>query len=428
MSAGLGSTDDPRALVPGAPETIVEHVRTLLDQAGQFEGVGATLSGFGVPGWQGAASDAFGELIEWLPPQWLKAADSLSSAASGLTHYADTLRWAQDQAGEAIELWHEGERALDRAAETAAEEAVEAAAQAEQLRQQGEQLRQQARDVLDRARDQLERQALDAARLIGTIGAVTDGAIAGLVEAIAVGWDATGSSSVATGEIGSRFIPAEHGKLGRYRQYAYLLHQVAEGKLTKGDLTLTGKFETMIGTENNFQAVLNKTGLNVELESITGIRSTATGRADWGPLGLDGKAEGTFGTRGRAGLKLGKDGLDAKAGVFAGARGSVRGAADIGGVGAGATAEGWAGVGAEAGLNLGKGEDGKFHIKGNAGLAVGLGGEIGFDLQIDAGKVADTAKSAGHAIGNGIEAAGESIQDFGEGVQDVGKSIKGLFG
>ncbi|GHF11254.1 hypothetical protein GCM10017786_51240 [Amycolatopsis deserti] len=429
MSAELGSTNDPRALVPGSPETIVEHVRTLLDQAKQFEGVGSKLAGFSVPGWQGAASDAFGELVDWLPPQWLKAADSLAAAAGGLNHYADTLRWAQEQAQEAIELWDSGRRALDRAAEQAVEDAAEEAVrQAEQLRQQGEQLQQQARDVLDRAREQLERQAADAARVIGTIEAATGSAIGGLVDAITSGWDASGSSSIKTWEYGNKYIPPEHGKLGRYRYYAYLLHQVAEGKLQKGDLTLTGKLETMVGIESNFQAALNKKGLILELETIDGIKSTATGRVDYGVLGLDGKAEAMFGVRGRAGLKATKEVLEAKAGVFAGARGSVRGAVDVGGVGAGGTAEGWAGLGAEAGFTVGKGEDGKFHIKGNAGLALGLGGELGFDLQVDGHKVAETAKSATNAIGDGIEAAGEGIKDFGEDVTDVGKSLKGLFG
>ncbi|MDQ0378292.1 putative T7SS-secreted protein [Amycolatopsis thermophila] len=433
MSADLGSTDDPRALVPGSPETIVEHVKALLAQAGQFEGVGAKLSGFGVPGWLGAASDAFGELVDRLPPQWLRAADSLTDAASGLSHYADTLRWAQHQAGEAIELWNDGQRALDRAADKAIEEAAEdaveqAARQAEQLRQRGEQLQQQAREVLDRAREQLDRQALAAARVIGAIDASAAGAITGLVDAITSGWDASGSSSVKTWEYGNKFIPPEHGKLGRYRYYAYLLHQVSEGKLQKGDLELTGKLETMVGIEDNFQAALNKKGLTVELETIIGVKSTATGRVDYGILGLDGKAEATFGTRGRAGLKINKQGLEGKAGVFAGARGSVRGAVDVGGVGAGATAEGWAGLGAEAGFKLGEGDDGKFHIKGNAGVALGLGGEVGFDLQIDGHKVADTARSATHAIGNGVEAVGDGIQDLGEGVSGVGKSIKGLFG
>ncbi|OXM74651.1 MULTISPECIES: WXG100 family type VII secretion target [Amycolatopsis] len=433
MSAELGSTDDPRALVPGSPETIVEHARTLLDQAKQFDGVGSKLAGFSVPGWQGAAADAFGELVDWLPPQWLKAADSLTAAAGGLDHYADTLRWAQEQAQEAIELWDSGRRALDRAAEQAVEQAVEDAAeeavqQAEQLRQQGEQLQEQAWEVLDRAREQLARQAAEAARAIGTIEAAAGSAIGGLVDAIASGWDATGSSSIKTWEYGNKFIPPEHGKLGRYRYYAYLLHQVAEGKLRKGDLTLTGRLETMVGIETNFQAALNNKGLILEMETIDGIKSTATGRVDYGVLGLDGKAEAMFGVRGRAGLKATKEVAEAKAGVFAGARGSVRGAVDVGGVGAGGTAEGWAGLGAEAGFTVGEGEDGKFHIKGNAGLALGLGGELGFDLQVDGHKVAETAKSATNAIGNGIEAAGEGIKDFGEDVADVGKSLKGLFG
>ncbi|HVV12608.1 putative T7SS-secreted protein [Amycolatopsis sp.] len=418
MSAGLGDTDDPRALIPGAPETIVEHVKTLVDKAAQVEGVGSELAGFTVPDWAGATADAFGELVDWLPAQWYAVSDSLTSAARGLTDYADTLRWAQEQAREAIELWNQGKQAVEDAAEQTAE----------QLRQHGEELKTHAQELLDRARDQLDRQAADSARVIGTIGAATGTAIDGLVKAISSGWQAEGSSSVTFDDSGTRFIPPEHGKLGRYRTYAYLLHQVSQGKLTKGDLTLSGKLETMVGIENNFQAALNKRGLTVELESITGIKVTATGRADYGILGLDGKAEGTFGTRGRAGLRIGKKGVEAKAGVFAGARGSVRGAVDVGGVGAGTTAEGWAGVGAEAAASVGIGDDGKFHLKGNVGASVGLGGEVGFDLQIDGHKVAETAESAAHGIGTGIEAAGDAVSGVGKDISGIGKSVKGLFG
>nr|WP_208407156.1 hypothetical protein [Amycolatopsis granulosa] len=407
-------------MIPGSPETIAEHVRTLLDQAEQFDGMGSKLSGFRVPGWQGAASDAFGELIQSLPPHWRKTSDSLSTVADGLSAYADTLHWAQRQAGEAIALWDDGERAHAQAAAQAAAGANEdTKQQAEHQRAQGDLLQQVAREVLDRAREQLERQAGDLMRVLGTVEDAVSSAIGGVLHSI---------TSPEDDEFGRKFIPPEHGKLSRYRFYAYLLHKVSDGTVTAGDLTLTGKLETMIGSENNFQAALNKKGLTLEVESINGFKTTATGRVDAGLLGLDGKAEGTFGVRGRAGVRLTKTALDAKAGVFAGARASVRGAADVGGIGVGTTAEGWAGVGAEAGFNLGMGEDGKFHLKGNVGAAVGLGGEVGFDLQVDGHKVAQTAKSATHAIGNGVEAVGDGIKDFGEGVSGVGKSLKGLFG
>ncbi|NIH77736.1 putative T7SS-secreted protein [Amycolatopsis viridis] len=420
MSAELGSTKDPRELIPGSPETIAEHVRTLLDQAEQFDGMGSKLSGFRVPGWQGAASNAFGELIQWLPPQWLKASDSLSTVADGLSAYADTLHWAQRQAGEAIATWDEGKRAQEQAAVQAAAGGTEdTQQQAEQKRAQGDLLQQVAQEILDRAREQLDRQAGDLMRMLGTVEAAAGTAIGGLLHAI---------TSPEDDEFGSKYIPPEHGKLSRYRYYAYLLHQVSDGTVTAGDLTLTGKLETMIGSENNFQAALNKKGLTLELESINGFKTTATGRVDTGVLGLDGKAEGTFGVRGRAGVRITKTALDAKGGVFAGARGSLRGAADVGGVGVGTTAEGWAGFGAEAGFNVGMGDDGKFHLKGNVGAAVGLGGELGFDLQVDGHKVAQTAKSATHAIGNGVEAVSEGVKDFGEGVSHVGQSLKGLFG
>ncbi|PLW71638.1 hypothetical protein C0036_16760 [Streptomyces sp. DJ] len=101
--------------------------------------------------------------------------------------------------------------------------------------------------------------------------------------------------------------------------------------------------------------------------------------------------------------------MQAGAEAFAGAKAGVAGGADIGGIGVGATAEGWAGVGAEAEASLGKGNDGKWHIGAHAGVALGLGGQVGFEFTVDPGKVTDTVGDAADALGDAAGAVGDAI-------------------
>lgn len=105
--------------------------------------------------WQGAAARAFHEKFSYEPGKWLTAADCLDAGANALDNYADTLRWAQRQAGEAIHQWNRAERATQRHKQAVAD----AAAHNEPpppFSDPGADGRQAARDTLARARTQLD--------------------------------------------------------------------------------------------------------------------------------------------------------------------------------------------------------------------------------------------------------------------------------
>lgn len=129
----------------------------------------------------------FRDKFSYEPPKWLTAGDSFDDASIALAGYADTLRWAQRQATQAIVLWEEGEAATRQAqsqhnaavAQANAQNLADAAAgnptvlQVAPFSDPGETVRRAARDTLDRARAQLAEAGDRAAE---TIRARTEGA------------------------------------------------------------------------------------------------------------------------------------------------------------------------------------------------------------------------------------------------------------
>lgn len=113
--AELGYTRDPRELVEGDPAAIEDNARVLRARAERAahagEGLRAIDSGF----WEGPAAQAFHQRFSYEPGKWFTAATSLEAGAEEVEGYAGTLRWAQDQAAEAIRLWDRGEAATQRA-------------------------------------------------------------------------------------------------------------------------------------------------------------------------------------------------------------------------------------------------------------------------------------------------------------------------
>ena len=117
MTAELGQSTDPRALVPGNPEAIFENVRVLDGRAGSAIAAGEALNRIDTGGWQGTASDRFHETNQTEVPRWLTGGDTLQKAARSLNGYAESMVWAQKQAREAVALWQQGEEETKRAAE-----------------------------------------------------------------------------------------------------------------------------------------------------------------------------------------------------------------------------------------------------------------------------------------------------------------------
>lgn len=129
MPAELGQTTDPKALVPGDPDTIFAQARTLDERRRDVETTGQSLRRIDTGGWTGAASERFHEQHNTDVPRWFHAADSFDIGAQTLTEHANVLFWAQAQAGDAIALWQQGENAT-AAAVAAHETAVADAAAA----------------------------------------------------------------------------------------------------------------------------------------------------------------------------------------------------------------------------------------------------------------------------------------------------------
>lgn len=167
--AELGETADPRALVPGDPGAIEENARVLHSRSQGTGQAGDSLRRIDTGSWGGPAATKFHDKFSYEPAKWLAASDSFDAVAEGLDGYAQTLRWAQGQAGDAIRLWDKGQGATadakaryGRDVATADEANRQRAANGDQTRvtvapfsDPGEAGRQAARDTLNRARQQL---------------------------------------------------------------------------------------------------------------------------------------------------------------------------------------------------------------------------------------------------------------------------------
>ena len=109
----LGTTGDPRALVPGDPNAIWEMAGSYKRISGTFEDIGLGFRTIDDGGWTGPAAEAFHAHCETRPKRFLVAADAFVSAAAALDDYAYTLSWAQRQAAQAIALAADAESATD---------------------------------------------------------------------------------------------------------------------------------------------------------------------------------------------------------------------------------------------------------------------------------------------------------------------------
>lgn len=186
MAAELGQTDDPQTLVPGDAGAVTGTMWAMRSYGDSLLDAGTGLTRIDTnEGWQGQAGQQFRDRFDGEPRKWIEAGDSFHRAAAALDSYVSTLRWAQQQAAEAIRLWNEGnaataaaEVAHDRAVRQAEQNAANSAANGVPatapdipFHDPGEATREAARRLLNRARTEL-RSAGDAAA--GTVGAARD--------------------------------------------------------------------------------------------------------------------------------------------------------------------------------------------------------------------------------------------------------------
>ncbi|MEU3730244.1 putative T7SS-secreted protein [Streptomyces sp. NPDC033538] len=168
----LGQTEEANELLHGNPEKIRSSAKHLRDFSTAFDKVGTGMKKVDSTSWRGEGGDTFREKFGVHPAKWLHAADACETAATALDSYAGTVKWAQQQAQEAIELYRRGKRASEKAIEDYNKQvdAYNAKVKADQdpgpvpqpFHDPGKETIKQARDKLAQARKQRNSAASDA--------------------------------------------------------------------------------------------------------------------------------------------------------------------------------------------------------------------------------------------------------------------------
>ncbi|MEU5456722.1 putative T7SS-secreted protein [Streptomyces globisporus] len=114
----LGETEEANELVHGNPDKIRASAKHLKDFHRAFDQVSSGMRKVDSSGWAGEGGDAFRKKFGVHPAKWAQAADACEKAAGALDTYADTVKWAQGKAKEAVELYKKGKKASEDAVET----------------------------------------------------------------------------------------------------------------------------------------------------------------------------------------------------------------------------------------------------------------------------------------------------------------------
>ncbi|WP_284740467.1 hypothetical protein [Amycolatopsis sp. RTGN1] len=161
-----------------------------------------------------------------------------------------------------------------------------------------------------------------------------------------------------------------------------------EGRTEVGGVAVSGEAEAKaLGGEANASAGASKDGVNAKIGASGYLgEATAEGSATYGPAEVGVKGKANVGAEAGANAALGAEGVDVGAKGFVGAKAGVDGHADVAGLRVGGAAEGWYGLGVEGRARFGWGPDGSFTIGADAGVAVGVGGKIGFSVTVSPAK------------------------------------------
>lgn len=408
MAAELGETKDPKELIPGEAGNLENAAQSLRKRSGTFEDVGQGLGAVRIPGWTGQASDRFWEEFSGEKKNWLYAADSMTDAAAAVSKYAGVLSSAQQQAREAIALWDSGNH--DHAQEIL------------------KNARQQVRDEGDAAKDKLKDLAGGASDAPDWLQRANKNAEQA---------KESGKSKLGKDFYDNPLVPDEkkrqfgagpqgdpaagptkktgsEAKLWERSADTEAWKAEAEGATQFGDHgKLTGKAELkLLGADGTVGAGVVDGNLEAKASGSAYLaRASAEGSVEYGPAAASGKAEGFVGAQAEAKASVGRDGVHAGVEAFAGAKATAEGHADVGGIGAGGSAEAWAGIGAEANVDVGM-KGGKFVVGGEFGAALGVGGKLSGQIEIDPQKVADTVSDVSDAVGDGLDAVGDGLKSL----------------
>ncbi len=221
---------------------------------------------------------------------------------------------------------------------------------------------------------------------------------------------------------------------------AHLLRVRAEGEAKTGTITVqnrevlsntaSGSTEIYLGARSGAEAGVfggKDPAIKAFATANVGQFVNADGRVETkvlgGGLGLTGNVTAGVGAEGFAGMNASKEGTKIGLSGFAGDRASATGGVQVMGVGAGGTAEGWAGVGAEISATAGF-DKGKLRVKGDVGAALGVGGKLSFDVNVDTNKVVTEGQAFGNNVAHFGNQAGQQIRkDF----NNLGQQINNDF-
>lgn len=420
MGAALGSTTDPKELIPGDAKKMGELVTTFNGWSKKFDGVGDGLRDLKISGWTGKASDAFWPVLSKEKGNWYLAADAMSGAASAISSYSSTLTWAQQQAATAIEQWKSGDHDAAEATLKAAHAQLDPEAKA--LAKKLDNLSGGASDAPGWLVD--ARQYVDTQKWIADHNAGKTSQTRWVKEQqrFLGGDDGRWNKNKEWGkdENGNWFVkdkpaqgadgedPAAPGnktnttvKIAEWTGGASAWSDGVSKEGTVGGVGLKGSLgASALGVDGTVGASIANGRLQAGAQGSAYLaQATAKGSAEWGVAAAQAEGKAFVGAEAGANLGVGKDGLHAGAEAFAGAKATGSVSADVAGVGAGVSGEAWAGVGASANADLGM-KDGKFTIGGELGVGLGVGGKVGFDVTVDPGKVVDSLGGAADAVGD----------------------------
>jgi hypothetical protein len=156
-------------LVPGDPAALHAHAAALTSRGDSLIHTGTSLKRIdATEAWSGRAAEAFQEKFALHPNQWLTAGDAHQDAAAAVSGYAETLRWAQGQAGTAAHQWDEAQTATEAALNQYNTNAAAGVRQAPFV-DPGAAARENAQATLDRARAQLAGAGETTARTVSSV-------------------------------------------------------------------------------------------------------------------------------------------------------------------------------------------------------------------------------------------------------------------
>ncbi|MGH3434034.1 MAG: putative T7SS-secreted protein [Thermocrispum sp.] len=403
MTAQLGSTTDPKALIPGEPSAVEADADNLDTHATTLAAVADGLAAVQTPSWSGSASDAFYEAFDPEAANWNQATESFTAAGSDVRDYAGDLRTAQGEADRAIRLWARGDvkTATARAAYTEAVAEMDNSGARRMVGpffDPGEALRNQAGQVLADAREQLTE---DAARLKDALAAESGGGDdtpAWLAAAAASYGDSTEKLLYGTEhdtEFGDYDDTDKSGPSAKATLAelgisvdANLFETGTQGTTELGDLTLRGSTTVSVGAGGDATLSITSGGLEASVEGHVGLKVNAEGEVTIGDFTGRGGVEATAGATGEAQLDIGPDGAQLELEGVVGGQVEGDAALELSGVEAGVEGGVAAGAGGGADVNA-SWEDGKITIGGKLTAVLGVGGSLGGNVTIDPEEIKD---------------------------------------